>query len=175
MARRLSAALTLLVATGIVLAGCGGGGDPSDPADGGAGGESAAPIPGSSPTGDASATSEPGGGDTGGPAADEAVMPGATLIGTVGTEEDPDAFEITLTDESGAPVSSLPAGDYTLTINDLSSMHNFHLTGPGEVDVMSEVDAIDTTTVEITVVPGTYAFVCDPHPERMTGEVEVTG
>ena len=56
---------------------------------------------------------------------------GSRLIGTVGSESDPDAYVITLTTEDGSAVTTLAAGDYTLEINDLSSIHNFHLTGPG--------------------------------------------
>src|SRR5688500_13094983 len=33
------------------------------------------------------------------------------LFGVVGTTENPEAFEITLTDESGEPVTEIPAGD----------------------------------------------------------------
>src|SRR4029450_12955870 len=56
------------------------------------------------------------------------------LVGTVGEEGNPDAFTITLTTEDGSDVTTLAPGDYTLEIKDLSSIHNFHLTGPG-VDV----------------------------------------
>lgn len=79
-----------------------------------------------------------------------------------------------LLDESGSPVTSLPAGDDTRTFVDLSTIHNFRLTGPGDVDVATEVGAVDETTVEITLVEGTYAIVCDPHVSTMSAELEVT-
>jgi hypothetical protein len=97
-----------------------------------------------------------------------------TLIGTVGTDADPDAFAIALTDETGTPVTSLPAGDYTLTIMDPSAIHNFHLSGEG-VDVASDVSATEELEFEITLVAGTYRFVCDPHVGTMSGELAVTG
>ena len=82
---------------------------------------------------------------------------------------------ITLTTEDGSAVTTLAAGDYTLEINDLSSIHNFHLTGPGDVDVMSEVDEIEDEDYDVTLEAGTYDFVCDPHASQMKGSFEVTG
>ena len=95
-----------------------------------------------------------------------------TLLGVVGTEEDPDAFQISLTDESGEAVTSLPAGEYTIQVHDLSPMHNFHLTG-GPVDESTAVDEVTDTTWEVTLEPGDYTFRCDPHPP-MTGSFTVT-
>ena len=50
---------------------------------------------------------------------------GTTLNGSVGP-----GFDISLDGTDG-----ITAGDYTLVVNDQSSAHNFHLTGPGGVDV----------------------------------------
>ena len=97
----------LTVATALVLtlaaAGCSSD-DPTDEVDTAAPAESSsAPAePSESAAPDASAApteAAAGGGDN-------------VLTGTVGTEADPDAFEITLTDSSGAPVETLPAGEY---------------------------------------------------------------
>jgi hypothetical protein len=145
--------LALLVATALALTACGG----------------APPEPAATQQEPAPAASE----GASAPAGDTAS--GGELIGLVGTAEDPDAYEIALTDDSGAPVTSLPAGDYTLTFADLSSIHNFRLTGPGDVDVSTEVGAVDESSVEVTLVPGTYEIVCDPHAGTMRGTVEVTG
>ena len=89
------------------------------------------------------------------------------LIGTVGTEEDPDAFEISLTDSSGEPVETLPAGEYTITVNDLSEIHNFHLTG-GEVDESTTVPEVTETTFTVELTAGDYEAICDPHPNMVT-------
>ena len=94
------------------------------------------------------------------------------LTGTVGSADDPDAFVITLTDSSGQPVTTLPAGDYSIAVEDLSSIHNFHLTGGG-VDQKTAVPAVEDTTFDVTLTAGEYRFVCDPHP-RMTGSFTVT-
>jgi plastocyanin len=100
---------------------------------------------------------------------------GTKLIGTVGSADDPNAFTISLTTEDGAAVTSLPAGDYTLEIKDLATIHNFHLTGPGDVDVKSEVGETEDENYDVTLVAGTYDFVCDPHAGSMNGNFEVTG
>lgn len=85
------------------------------------------------------------------------------LLATVGTEDDPDAFEITLTDSSGQEVTELPAGDYSIVVNDFSEIHNFHLEG-GDVDETTTVPETGETTWDVTLEAGDYTAVCDPHP-----------
>ncbi len=94
------------------------------------------------------------------------------LTGVVGTPEDPDAFVITLTDEAGQPVTTLPAGDYTIQVSDPSDIHNFHFVG-GSVDETTTVPELVETTFDVTLEPGQYTYICDPHP-RMVGEISVT-
>jgi hypothetical protein len=96
-----------------------------------------------------------------------------TLRAMVGTEESPDAFEISLVDEDGAPVTELPAGEYNIEVNDPTSVHNFHLSGgDGAVDEKTgSTEKIETVWV-VTFVPGEYRFLCDPHPS-MNGNFTV--
>ena len=54
------------------------------------------------------------------------------------------------------------AGRVKIVVADKSSVHNFHLTGPG-VNVKTSVSAIGTKTFTVTLKKGTYKFVCDPH------------
>ena len=96
---------------------------------------------------------------------------GTKLIGSVASDD----FVITLTTEDGQDVTTLPAGDYTLEIVDKSDIHNFHLTGPGGVDVMSEVGEQEDEDYAVTLEAGTYNYVCDPHASQMNGSFEVTG
>jgi plastocyanin len=96
----------------------------------------------------------------------------SVLLGTVGTAEDPDAFEIALTTEDGQPVEELPAGDYTIRVNDPSAIHNFHLTG-GSVDEKTTVPETGEMEFEVTLEAGEYTYTCDPHPP-MTGTFNVT-
>lgn len=85
-----------------------------------------------------------------------------TLTGTVGP-----GFDISV-DET-----SVAAGTYTLTVDDQSSSHDFHLTGDG-VDVATDVSETGEKTFTVTLKPGTYTFVCDPHSSQMHGTLAVT-
>ena len=60
-------------------------------------------------------------------------------------------------------------------VNDQSTAHNFHLTGPGGVDVSTEVSDEGEKTFDVTLVAGEYKFQCDPHASSMNGSFEVTG
>ena len=67
----------------------------------------------------------------------------------------------------------LTAGDYTIVVNDQSAEHNFHLTGPGGVDVATDVSAEGEESFEVTLEAGEYTFVCDPHASQMKGSFTV--
>ena len=87
---------------------------------------------------------------------------GTTLNGSVGP-----GFDISLDGTDG-----LTAGSYTLTVNDQSDQHNFHLTGPG-VDVSTEVGETEEESFDIELQAGEYTFVCDPHASQMKGSFTV--
>jgi hypothetical protein len=93
---------------------------------------------------------------------------GTPLAGSVGP-----GFTISVKDAAGAPVTHLDAGPVTLTIEDLSDEHDFHLTGPGGVDVSSTVEGTGTRTADLNLVDGKYVFICDAHPTRMHGSFTV--
>jgi plastocyanin len=107
------------------------------------GGEAAA-------TTEASATAGGGGG-------------GTTPNGSVGP-----GSEISLDGTDG-----ITAGDYTIVVNDQSSAHNFHLTGPGGVDVSTSVSEEGEKSFDVTLVAGEYKFQCDPHASSMNGSFTV--
>ena len=88
---------------------------------------------------------------------------GTTLHGTVGP-----AFNISLVDASGNPVSHLENGTYTIVIDDKSEEHNFHLKGSG-VDQVTPVELLGTFTWTVTFTDANYTFVCDAHPTLMKG------
>jgi len=69
--------------------------------------------------------------------------------------------------------STVAAGTYTLKVDDQASIHNFHLTGDG-VDVSTDVSGTGEKTFTVTLKPGTYTFVCDPHSSQMHGTLTVT-
>jgi plastocyanin len=64
------------------------------------------------------------------------------------------------------------AGKYTLVVSDKSSIHNFHLTGPG-VNVKTSVAAVGSKTFRITLKKGKYTFLCDPHASTMHGTFRI--
>jgi plastocyanin len=81
-------------------------------------------------------------------------------------------FTITLT-KAGKKVVTLKHGSYTIVVSDKSSIHNFHLKGPG-LDKKTTVAKTGTTTWKVTLKKGTYKFVCDPHAGIMKGSFKVT-
>jgi plastocyanin len=90
-----------------------------------------------------------------------------TLNGTVGP-----GFTITLK-QGTTKVTKLKAGTYTLKIADKSSIHDFHLTGPG-VNKKTSVGGTGTTTWKLKLAKGTYKYVCDPHASFMKGSFTVS-
>jgi hypothetical protein len=106
----------------------------------------------------------------GGSSASAPLQHPAMLVGDVGHD---DAFKIGLTDDKGTPITHLAAGTYSLTINDESSIHDFHLTGSG-VDKATTVPGTGKQTFSVTFTPGTYSFVCDPHQSQMHGKFTVS-
>ena len=88
---------------------------------------------------------------------------GTTLNGSVGP-----GFDISLDGTDG-----ITAGDYTLVVNDQSTAHNFHLTGPGGVDVSTSVEETGEKSFDIELQAGEYKFVCDPHASQMNGSFTV--
>ena len=69
---------------------------------------------------------------------------GTTLNGSVGP-----GFDISLDGTDG-----LTAGSYTITVNDQSSAHNFHLTGPGGVDVSTDVGGEGEESFDVELQAG---------------------
>ena len=88
------------------------------------------------------------------------------LNGTTGP-----GFTITLK-QGTKKVTSLKPGKYSFVINDRSSIHNFHLRGPG-VNKSTSVPRTGMQTWAITLKAGKYTFVCDPHASGMKGSFTV--
>ena len=86
-----------------------------------------------------------------------------TLSGSVGP-----GFSISLS------ASSVAAGSYTINISDQSSIHNFHLSGPG-VNKATSISGTGSTSWSVTLQAGTYTYQCDAHASTMNGSLTVTG
>jgi plastocyanin len=71
-------------------------------------------------------------------------------------------------------LTTLKAGRYTITVSDKSSIHNFHLKGPGLNKEITTVGFVGTKTVIVTLKKGKYTFVCDPHKSFMKGSFTVS-
>jgi hypothetical protein len=89
------------------------------------------------------------------------------LTGNVGP-----GYAISLKDSTGAVVTHLDPGTYTLVVHDQSDIHNFDLSGPG-VSVSTAIDFVGDQTFTVTLADGTYTFVCDAHLGTMHGSFTV--
>jgi plastocyanin len=75
----------------------------------------------------------------------------------------------------GKRVTTLKAAKaYHLVISDRSSIHNFHVSGPGFNKVLTSVQFTGTKTFLFRLKKGSYRFVCDPHSSFMHGGFTVS-
>lgn len=163
--RTIAAAAAAAIVTLTLATACGGGSETEPAAQGTTPTETTAPEASPSPEGTASPEVTASSGGDGA---------GQTLIGRVGEEGDPEAFVITLMDESGQEVTSLPAGEYEIQVSDPSVIHNFHLMGPGGLDESTTVPGTTETSWQVSLEEGEYTYVCDPHSQSMIGDFTVT-
>ena len=102
---------------------------------------------------------------------------GACLALVTGASAAAQAGKLVATDGPGFTITmsakTVKHGTYVITVKDRSSIHNFHLTGPG-VNKKTSVAAVKTYTWTVTLKKGTYKFVCDPHATIMNGTLKVT-
>jgi plastocyanin len=92
-----------------------------------------------------------------------------TVTGTVGP-----GFTIGLAIH-GKKVTRLKAGTaYRFVVRDRSSIHDFHLTGPGLNRVLTSVPFTGTKSFVLRLRKGSYRFVCDPHSGIMHGRFKVS-
>lgn len=64
-------------------------------------------------------------------------------------------------------------GMYTFTVHDKSTMHNWHIVGPG-VNRKTPVAKKVTKTFTVQLTKGTYKIRCDVHPLTMRTHIKVT-
>jgi plastocyanin len=103
----------------------------------------------------------------------ETTTEGGSESSTLKGETGP-GFEIEVS-RNGEDAETVPAGTYTLEVEDKSDMHNFHLLGPGVDEEVTDVGFVGEKTVTVTLEPGTYTYQCDPHEAQgMKGTFTVT-
>ena len=91
-----------------------------------------------------------------------------TLKGEVGP-----GYTIEVT-KGGKDLKTIKAGTYKIKVEDKSSIHNFHLKGPG-LSKKTSVSFMGETTWTIKLKPGKYTYQCDIHlAEGMKGTFKVT-
>jgi plastocyanin len=69
-------------------------------------------------------------------------------------------------------VKTVKAGTKQIKIEDKSSIHNFHLKGPG-VNKSTSVGFIGERIWTVKLKPGKYTYWCDPHSSMMRGSFKV--
>jgi plastocyanin len=76
--------------------------------------------------------------------------------------------------KAGKDLKTIKAGAYTIKIEDKSSIHNFHLIGPG-LNKKTGISFKGETTWRIKLKAGRYTYQCDPHASSgMKGHFRVT-
>jgi hypothetical protein len=68
--------------------------------------------------------------------------------------------------------NSADAATAPITVNDKSSSHNFHLTGPG-INRKTVVATTGSVVWNLSFAKGKYNYVCDPHNSSMHGSFTV--
>jgi len=83
-------------------------------------------------------------------------------------------YRITLKNKQFVPIHKVKRGVYTFVIQDRSTIHNYHLKGPG-VDKKTSIAFLGTKTwAKLKLKKGTYRYWCDPHKTLMHGSFKVT-
>jgi plastocyanin len=104
----------------------------------------------------------------------------AVAVGTAGTQKSSGltgevgpgfTIEVKL---AGKDLKTIKAGTYAIKVQDKSTMHDFHLIGPG-VNKKTAVGTTTETSWTVKLKPGTYTYQCDPHAASgMKGTFRVT-
>ena len=71
-------------------------------------------------------------------------------------------------------LKTIKAGTYKIKVEDESTIHNFHLIGPG-LNKKTAISFKGDVTWTIKLKPGRYTYQCDPHASiGMKGSFKVT-
>jgi plastocyanin len=81
-------------------------------------------------------------------------------------------YKIEFVNRADAKVKTVKAGTKQIKIEDKSSIHNFHLKGPG-VNKSTSVGFIGERIWTVKLKPGKYTYWCDPHSSMMRGSFKV--
>ena len=81
-------------------------------------------------------------------------------------------YKIEFVNRADAKVKTVKAGTKRIKIEDKSSIHNFHLKGPG-VNKSTSVGFVGERLWTVKLKPGKYSYWCDPHSSMMRGSFKV--
>jgi plastocyanin len=81
-------------------------------------------------------------------------------------------YKIEFVNRADAKVKTVKAGTKRIKIEDKSSIHNFHLKGPG-VNKSTSVGFVGERIWTVKLKPGKYSYWCDPHSSVMRGSFKV--
>lgn len=65
-------------------------------------------------------------------------------------------------------------GRYRVVVQDQSTVHNWHISGPGDVSRKTSISGTGKWVWKLRLRPGTYTIVCDPHATTMNTRLRVT-
>lgn len=82
-------------------------------------------------------------------------------------------YELELRSSANRDLTRIRTGTYRIKIEDMATIHNFRLIGPG-VNRATSVPGRVETVWTVTLRPGKYTYLCDPH-SSMRGSFRVTG
>ena len=82
-------------------------------------------------------------------------------------------YEIEMKNGANRMLKTIKAGTYRIKIEDMATIHDFRLIGPG-VNRATNVRRKAETIWTVTLKPGKYTFLCDPHASMMRGSFRVT-
>jgi plastocyanin len=82
-------------------------------------------------------------------------------------------FKIEMKNSANSPLKTVKAGTHRIKIEDKTSIHSFHLTGPG-VNKSTSVSGVGEAIWTVKLKPGKYTYFCDPHASSMRGSFRVT-
>ena len=101
--------------------------------------------------------------------AQQTTLASAGLVGSVGQ-----GFTIVL-QQDGKAVAELKAGTYTLAVIDEAASHDFALQGPdGTITQITAVAFTGTKSATVTLTPGVWSYLCQPHAGQMHGSFAVS-
>ena len=70
-------------------------------------------------------------------------------------------------------VARVAPGAYRFVVSDQSTMHNWHITGPGGVSKKTGLAFTGTKRFTLTLAAGRYRIRCDAHPTTMVTHLRV--